>query len=160
MRLIVRPAQSQTVMTSENGERQVVKVALAEPDPPPMEVSAKSSPSTPIAPTVTAKAPTNPVTAPALGPLRTAAVSKPAPPPRSERVSKPEPKRESNLKGRPPSAPPVTAKGKPAKVENSRGTRRAGQQESVKAPNPRKATEPKGARKPTPTSRGRPTRQR
>jgi membrane-bound lytic murein transglycosylase D len=162
MRLIVRPAQSQTVMTSENGDRQVVKVALAEPDPPPppMEVSAKSLPSTPIAPTVTAKAPTNPVAAPALGPLRTAAVSKPAPPPRSERVSEPEPKRESNLKGRPPSAPPVTAKGKPAKVENSRGTRRAGQRESVKAPNPSKATEPKGARKPTPTPRGRPTRQR
>jgi LysM repeat protein len=160
MRLIVRPAQSQTVVTTENGDRQIVKVALAEPDPlPPVpQSSAKSSPSAPIAPMVTAKAPTNPVAAPAIGPLRTAAVSNTAAAPRSERV--PEPKRESNLKGRTASAPPVTAKGKPTKVENPRGARRAGQRESVKAPPPVKATEPKGARKPAPASRGRPTRQR
>ncbi|NBT77718.1 MAG: LysM peptidoglycan-binding domain-containing protein [Betaproteobacteria bacterium] len=160
MRLIVRPAQSQTVVTTEYGDRQIVKVALAEPDPlPPVpQSSAKSSPSAPIAPMVTAKAPTNPVAAPAIGPLRTAAVSNTAAAPRSERV--PEPKRESNLKGRTASAPPVIAKGQPAKAENPRGARRAGQRESVKAPPPVKATEPKGARKAAPALRGRPARQR
>jgi membrane-bound lytic murein transglycosylase D len=158
MRLIVRPAQSQTVVTTENGDRQVVKVALAEPDPPPatIQASVKPGPTAPIAPVVTAKAPTNPVAAPATGPLRTAAVSSPPTPTRGERA--PEPKRESTPKGRPAPAPTAPAKGRPAKAQNPRELRRAGQRESVKTPAPSKATDPKGARKATPPPRGRPTR--
>lgn len=172
MRLIVRPAQSQTVVTTENGDRQVVKVALAEPDPPtpsptPSPTSqaiGKPSPSALVAPTVAAKAPTNPASAPAIGPLRTAEVASTPAPPRSERAA--EPKRESSLKGRSGSAPAAPAKGRLAKVDNPRDLRRSGQREPAKAPVPRKssaptkATEPKGARKATPPPRERPTRQR
>jgi LysM repeat protein len=180
MRLIVRPAQSQTVVTTENGDRQVIKVALAEPDPPPpvTQSSTKPSPTAPIAPSVSAKAPTNPVAAPAMGPLRTAAVSstaapvrqelprtqsiqtrpQSAPPRKSERA--PEPKRESSVKGRSVQPPTPPAKGRPVKAENSREQRRTGQRESSKAPAPTKAAEQKGARKSTPAPRDRPTRQR
>ena len=76
MRLIVRPAQSQTVMTNENGDRQVIKVTLAEPDPP-----AQAAPTT-LAPSATAAtAPTAPIgsatvtAAAASGALRAPAVS-------------------------------------------------------------------------------------
>jgi membrane-bound lytic murein transglycosylase D len=185
MRLIVRPAQSQTVVTTENGERQVIKVALAEPDPPPAASQASPKPSltTPTAPAVTAKAPTNPVAAPATGPLRTAALSstaapvrqepprtpsiqprnQPSPPPKSERAT--EPKRESGVKGRSVPAPTPPAKGRPAKGENPREQRRAGQRESSKASAPAKTTEKRGAeqkgvRKSTPAPRDRSNRQR
>ena len=73
MRLIVRPAQSQTVMTNENGDRQVIKVTLAEPDPP-----AQAAPTTlaPAAPAATAPIGSAPVAAAvASNALRAPAVS-------------------------------------------------------------------------------------
>jgi len=185
MRLIVRPAQSQTVVTTESGERQVVKVALAEPDPPPTasQASIKPSPTAPIAPAATAQAPINPVAAPPMGPLRTAAIAsttaparqepprtqsiqprtQSAPPSKSERAI--EPKRESSVKGRAVPAPTVPAKGRTAKVENPRDQRRAGKREPSRTPAASKATEQKGAeqkgvRKSTPAPRDRPNRQR
>ena len=163
MRLIVRPAQSQTVVTTENGDRQVVKVALAEPDPPPPAPPApqpivKPSPSAPIAPVVTAKAPTNPVAQPAMGPSRTSSASSSAAPPRAERA--PDPKRESNLKGRPASSAVGANKGRSAKVDNPREQRRAGQREPSKASSSPKSADQKGGRKSTAAPRSRPARQR
>ena len=69
MRLIVRPAQSQTVMTNENGDRQVIKVTLAEPDPPPQAAPSTLAPAA-IAPigsaAVTAAAASSSLRAPAV----------------------------------------------------------------------------------------------
>jgi len=153
MRLIVRPPQSQTVVTTETGDRQVVKLALAEPDPPvPAPTPRGSQPTAPApaapaatpAPAPRAVAPAPTAIAPTAGNARApnGAAQQPGKPRAASPPSVPEAGTRADAKTRQRpglrTTPPAPAgKGRPGQVSKSRpAPERKGRSAAAKIPKP------------------------